>query len=76
MRRNDPKVTFSRANLGGADLEGVILRFANLEGATLVGANLEGAKLIGATMPDGTKYSPDTDLTKFTDPPDDETENY
>jgi hypothetical protein len=66
------------ARLGGANLEGAYLAQANLEGAFLGGANLEGAVLAGAnlqgakfsdytTLPDGTKWAPDTDMTRFTD---------
>ncbi len=67
---NLAKANLQRAYLNSADLTG-----ANLVGVNLVGVNLAGANLQNATMPDGTKYSPDTDLTKFTNPPDDETEN-
>ena len=49
------------ADLTGADLEG-----ANLRKAKLGGTNLTGANLIGATMPDNTKWTPDTDMTKWT----------
>ena len=51
------------ADLTGADLEG-----ANLRKAKLGGTNLTGANLIGATMPDNTKWTPDTDMTKWTKP--------
>ncbi|MEL6271347.1 MAG: pentapeptide repeat-containing protein [Chloroflexota bacterium] len=57
------------ANLSGADLSG-----ANLSGAMLGGANLSGAYLEGATfdeettLPDNTKWTPDTDMARYTDP--------
>lgn len=65
------------ANLHGVNLEGVNLIDANLEGAYLGGTNLKGAYLIGAnleeaqlgfaTLPDGTKWTTDTDMSRFTD---------
>lgn len=65
------------ANLGSANLKGAILRNANLEGANLRWANLEGtdlwsanlagANLVDATLPDGTQWTSDTDLARFTD---------
>ena len=58
-----------RANLQGADLS-----YANLQGADLSEANLRGTDLIEAifdedtTLPDGKKWTPDTDMARFTDP--------
>ena len=43
---NDPR----RANLCGANLEGVQLKHADLKGANLTGADLEGADLVGAQL--------------------------
>jgi hypothetical protein len=67
------------ANLDTADLQGASLQKANLQGANLAGANLQGARLWQAelhatgfsrdtTLPDGTKWTPDTDMACFTDP--------
>jgi hypothetical protein len=71
------------AELEGFDLEGTILILANLRGAHLNGANLNGAHLFGADLrdavlnqthmdertllPDGSHWTPDTDLRRFTD---------
>ena len=68
-----------RANLWNANLTGVYLKRANLEGADLRESNLEGANLGRANLegsdfndlillPDGTKWAPDTDMKRFTDP--------
>lgn len=67
------------ANLSGARLDDANLSSAYLGGANLTGAYIGGANLSGAylrlawfdettTLPDGTKWTPDTDLTRFTDP--------
>ena len=67
------------ADLHGADLQGAYLWRSNLQGANLVRSNLQGANLIGANLqganlsedtklPDGTSWTPDTDMTRFTDP--------
>jgi Pentapeptide repeats (8 copies) len=64
----------SGAHLPGANLNGALLQSANLSGAGLYGANLSGAYLEAAefdvktTLPDGTKWTPYTDMTRFTDP--------
>ena len=56
-------------SLQGAHLSEAILQEANLWGANLRGANLFEAKFDENTMlPDFTWWSPDTDLTRFTDP--------
>ena len=53
-----------RANLSGADLRG-----ANLRGADLEYAILEGSKWDETTiLPDGTPWTSETDLARFTDP--------
>lgn len=62
------------ANLQGAELVGVHLQGANLDYANLSGAELAGAHLelalfeASTTLPDGTRWSPDADLARFTDP--------
>jgi len=63
------EVDLTMVNLQGANLWG-----ANLQGAVLIGANLQGARLGRATfdenttLPDDTKWMPDTDMARFTDP--------
>lgn len=63
-----------RANLRGAQLDHADLTGAHLEGAHLDRANLSNAILINAlldeltTLPDGMKWSAETDLARFTDP--------
>jgi len=77
------KVNFLH-NLGysplvGANLQGAMLLSANLQGANLAGANLQrtmlasanlqGARLSERTrLPDGTNWTPGTDMARFTDP--------
>lgn len=66
------------AYLGNAKLQGAYLGLAKLQGAYLGNANLENvnfgymkdlAQFDETTiMPDGTHWTPDTDLTKFTHP--------
>jgi hypothetical protein len=67
------------AMLDGANLQGAMLDQANLQGARLLAANLQGAHLLGAslqgadfdektTLPDGTKWTPGTNMARFTDP--------
>ena len=62
------------ANLRDANLQGATLRKTSLQGADLTGANLENALLTGAyfsvdtILPDGTAWTEDTDLTRFTNP--------
>jgi hypothetical protein len=74
VRANLEGAVLMMANLEGArliwaNLEGAFLQEANLEGAFLPGANLQGAKFNDeTTLPDGTKWTPDTDMTRFTDP--------
>jgi hypothetical protein len=67
-------VSLEDAFLGNANLQNAYLARANLEGASLSGANLQGANLndiiIDETtiLSDGTNWTPDTDMTRFTDP--------
>jgi hypothetical protein len=67
------------ANLQEANLQEANLQGANLQGAILLGANLQGVRLSSdffgnanydreTTLPDGSKWTPDTDLTRFTNP--------
>jgi hypothetical protein len=67
------------ASLRWADLRGASLRGALLDQADLSGANLEEARLRGAalgyaeldegtTLPDGSRWAPDSDTDRFTDP--------
>ena len=63
-----------RASLYGADLRGANLSGADLREAILCEANLFGADLSEVRfsqktiLPDGTKWMPDTDMARFTDP--------
>ena len=60
---------FRAANLAGADLEKVDLRGADLREANLDRTFLGGANFDDTTiLPDGEFWSPETDLTRFTDP--------
>jgi uncharacterized protein YjbI with pentapeptide repeats len=65
----------SWADLTRADLRNAKLVDAKLEGTTLTRAKLKGADLSRVklseytTLPDGTKWTPDTDMTCFTDRP-------
>lgn len=65
-------VDLTGANLQEVNLEGTNLRYARLEGANLEGASLKFADLRGANfqastmLPDGTYWTPDTDMTLFT----------
>jgi BTB/POZ domain-containing protein KCTD9 len=57
------------AKLQGADLGWAKLQGANLKYANLQGADLRFAKFDEATiLPDETHWTPDTDMTKFTQP--------
>ena len=66
-------------NLRAANLSGAYLREANLSGAKLLEANLTGAMLLEANLqeakldettmlPDGTMWTPDTDIERFSHP--------
>ena len=61
------------AILEGADLKGTNLQGADLGQTNLLGASLQSAlfqdtNLSGATLPDGTIWTPETDMERFTDP--------
>lgn len=57
------------AKLIGADLWGADLSATFMWKANLRDANLRGVKLNDTTvLPDGSKWTPDTDLTRFTNP--------
>jgi predicted kinase len=77
---NLPGAWLARANLQHAGLMGADLRRANLYAAILRGADLYKADLAGASLdaaifdpntvlPDGSRWSPDASLSRFTDPP-------
>lgn len=77
------EVNVSESNFRYADLSNAVLREANLEEAHLSEANLEGANLLWANLtnaqmlnskfneftilPDGSNWTPDTDMKQFTD---------
>lgn len=50
--------------LWGANLQGTDLGYVNLEGVGLADAQFDEATI----LPDGSHWTPDTDLTRFTDP--------
>lgn len=63
------RVNFHDALLDEADLRGTHLEGASLVNASLRGAHLESAYLDAlTTLPDGSAWSPDADLTRFTNP--------
>ena len=82
MEANLDGATLSRANLKNANLRyanlnNVNLAYANLDGASLSGANLEGVqwkievisgKQYSTTLPDGTEWTEETDVKRFTEP--------
>ena len=68
FRANLSGANLIRANLSRADLIEADLRGANLSGANLIRANLRDAKLFDVILPDGTKWTPETDLSRFTNP--------
>lgn len=63
-----------QANLAGANLHAARLYAANLQAACLDKANLQAADLTNAQfnrntiLPDGTKWTSETDMHRFTDP--------
>ena len=65
LRRTD----LQEAHLADANLQRARLLAANLHGVYLDRADLQGATLSEDTvLPDGTKWTPDTDMARFTDP--------
>jgi len=58
----------SEADLRGADLQGADLENANLDGANLEGADMRKVHIAGAVLPDGSVWSPNINLRRFTDP--------
>lgn len=71
---NLQRCNLTGANLWQADLTGVRLEDVNLEGADLYHANMIGARLVNVEfdehtrLPDGSKWTPQTDMTRYTDP--------
>jgi uncharacterized protein YjbI with pentapeptide repeats len=62
------RVNFSGAYLREANLEGAHLEGARLEGADLRNANITSVYMDELTvLPDGSNWSPETDLRRFTD---------
>jgi hypothetical protein len=73
-----------KARLQGSDLEGAGLQGTRLQGARLDETNLKGVSFApshlwqehpywapfdeNSTLPDGTQWTPDTDMRRFTDP--------
>lgn len=73
------RANLQEANLFDANLQRAVLFEANAQEAALGGANLQWAILIAVNLqeayldedtilPDGTKWTPDTDMARFTDP--------
>lgn len=54
-----------QANLTGASLRGADMQRVNLEEAQTEGADITGARLVGAVLPDGERYQPGDDLTRY-----------
>lgn len=67
------RVILDTSTLNGANLTGASLRGASLKGADLLDAALRNAVLCdaildGAILPDGTSWTPEVDMGRFTDP--------
>ncbi len=64
----------ARAQLQRTDFRSAVLQYANLEAANLLSSNLAKADLLHARfdedtmLPDGSNWTPDTDMARFTDP--------
>jgi uncharacterized protein YjbI with pentapeptide repeats len=58
----------SQADLREADLRGADLENSILEGANLEGADLDNVHTAGTILPDGSVWTPRTNLRRFTDP--------
>jgi hypothetical protein len=69
-----PDARLDRANLSGAKLQGINLWGARLHGANLQGTDMREALLyraqfdIETILPDGTCWTAETDMSRFTDP--------
>ncbi len=65
----------TNANLRQANLKNSVLIHANLCGVDFAGARMSGARLVNAefdestTLPDGTRWHHEVDMTRFTDKP-------
>ena len=57
-------VTLQQANLWQARLQGATLALADLQVANLYGAEFD----METVLPDGTGWTPQTDMQRFTDP--------
>src|SRR5690349_5497142 len=73
--QHDRRTCLENANLKYAQLQDVSLEGANLRGANLYKGFPEGARFVPATgaanppiLPDGTSWTPNTDMRRFTDP--------
>ncbi len=71
MSANLERAMLGSTNLTGArlaltNMEHTLAWKVNLQGAYLANAKLKGAELRGANLPDGTKWTPETDLKPFT----------
>jgi uncharacterized protein YjbI with pentapeptide repeats len=64
---NMVEANLAETNLTSANLLGANLRRANLTGASLQGSNFFKALLEGAILPDGSKWTPETNMARFTD---------
>lgn len=68
------QASFAGSNLETANFKQANLRFAVFAGANLLNANFEQADLTGArfdtstTLPDGSLWTPQTDIARFSDP--------
>jgi len=58
----------THANLAHAIIRSAYLRDVNLRSANLCCAQLVGVLVSNTVLPDGTKWTPNTDMTRFTDP--------
>lgn len=68
INANLQKATLHGSNLKGAWLVNAKLQKSELQGADLRFAHLDDAELEGAKLPDGTNYTDDIDMERFTDP--------
>lgn len=83
QKTNFYKADLNHANMYRVDLRNANLAITNLTGADLIAADLRGANLQeatiegvlwyhenqeGALLPDGSRWTPESDLSRFTDP--------